>query len=89
MINTKEFKQFEKSHQYILHARDMYMLEKYGYDTLPLRIINHAFRLAVDEVLLKYQVEVLSDIAYGQGYMAMRVRFIELLKESKENMERK
>jgi hypothetical protein len=88
-MNTKEFKNFEKGFQYCLHSRDMYMIERYGFDELPLRVINHAYRLAVDETLYKYNIEVLSDVAYGQAYEAMRVRFIELLKDIKENMEKK
>ena len=89
MINTKEFKNFEKGFQYCLRSRDMYMIERYGFDELPLKLINHAYRLAVDETLCKYNIEVLSDVAYGQAYEAMRVRFIELLKDIKENVEKK
>ena len=88
-FNSKEFKQYEKGHQYTLHSRDTYFIERNGYDVLPLRIIHHDLRLAVDEVLCKYQVEVLSDIPYGQGYLEMRKRFAVLLKESKEMMESK
>ena len=88
MMNTKEFKNFEKGFQYCLHSRDMYMIERYGFDELPLKLINHAYRLAVDETLCKFNIEVLSDVAYGQAYEAMRVRFIELLKDIKENMEK-
>lgn len=89
MMNTKEFKNFEKGFQYCLHSRDMYMIERYGFDELPLKLINRAYRLAVDETLYKYNIKVLSDVAYGQAYEAMRVRFIELLKDLKAAIERK
>lgn len=89
MLNSTDFKNFEMGHQYILHSHDMYFLEKNNYDTLPLRVINHAFRLAVDEILTKYHVKVLSDIPFGRGYCEMRERFAQLLKESKEIVERR
>ena len=87
--NTKEFKQFEKGFQYVLHSRDMYMLERYGFDELPLKIINHAYRLAVDETLHKFNVDVLSDVAYGQAYLVMRTRFVELLQDVQKNVKGK
>lgn len=89
MMNTKEFKNFEKGFQYCLHSRDMYMIERYGFDELPLKLINHAYRLAVDETLCKFNIHVLSDALYGQAYAVMRERFIELLQDIKENVERK
>ena len=87
--NTKEFKQFEKDFQYVLHSRDMHMIERYGFDELPLKLINHAYRLAVDETLCKFNIDVLSDVAYGEAYSVMRARFVELLQDVQKNVKGK
>lgn len=84
---TEDYREFEKCHQYVLHSRELYLIESYGYDTLPLRIINHAFRLAVDETLHKYKVETISDVPFGKGFLYMRKRLLELLDQSKERIE--
>lgn len=80
LYGTPEYKEWEKNCQFVLKSRDMFLLEEYGFDKLPLKTINKAFKLATEEVLFKYDVEVLSDIPFGKGFEEKRVRFVELLK---------
>ena len=85
---TEDYREIEKYHQYILHSRELYLIERYNFDTLPLRIINRALALAVDETLHKYNVEVISDVPFGKGFLHMRARLLELLEQSKEKIEK-
>jgi hypothetical protein len=87
MFNSEDFKKFEKGYQYTLRSQEFYLIEKFKYDTLPLRVINRALRLAVDETLYKYRVETLSDVPFGKGYFDMRERLLELLEQSKKRVE--
>ena len=84
---TEDYREFEKCHQYVLHSRELYLIERYNFDTLPLRIINRALKLAVDETLYKYKVETISDVPFGKGFLYMRTRLLELLEQSKERVE--
>ena len=65
------------------------MIKRYGFDELPLKLINHAYRLAVDETLYKFNIQVLSEAPYGQALVVMRTRFVELLQDIKKNTKRK
>lgn len=80
LYGTPEYKEWEKNCQFVLKSREMSLLEEYEFDRLPLRTINKAFRLATEEILFKYNAEVLSDIPFGMGYGERRARFVELLK---------
>lgn len=74
----------EKENLYSFHSREKFLIERYGFDRLPLKVINDCYRLAVDIVLCEYGVELLSDLPYGMGYMKTRNHFIELLTQAKE-----
>ena len=77
-MEFKEFKDWELENQHRLNRRLQWYAKSYG-DKLTYNQVTQLYALAVDEVLIIYQVKNLSDIPWGIGYNLAKNLWLEKL----------
>ena len=79
-FNSKQFREYMKYKQYQLSDRDQFRASLYG-DKLTYNEIVELRLLALREILIKYKVEVITDISWGKGLLEYRNKWEMMMKE--------
>ena len=79
-FNSKQFRGYMKYKQYQLSDRDQFIASLYG-DKLTYNEIVELRLLALREILIKYKVEVITDISWGKGLLEYRNKWEMMMKE--------
>lgn len=79
-FNPEQFREYMKYKQYKLSDRDQFIASLYG-DKLTYNEIVELRLLALREVLIKYGVEVITDIPWGKGLLEYRDKWEKMMEE--------
>lgn len=79
-FNSEQFREYMKYKQYQLSDRDQFIASLYG-DKLTYNEIVELRLLALREILIKYKVEVITDISCGKGLLEYRNKWEMMMKE--------
>lgn len=81
-FDNEKFREYMKEKQYhINHPRDEWIASKYGNKLLYNEIIELRL-IALRQTLIKYDVEVITDIPWGKGLLEYRIKWEEMMIEA-------
>lgn len=80
-MNPEEFREWNKTHQFKLNDRDMWIASLYG-DKLTFNEVIQLRYFAIKETLIKYNVEVITDISWGKGLLEYRNKWEQMMNEA-------
>lgn len=83
-FNSEKFREYMKEKQYRMNQRDEWIASCYGNQLLYNEIIELRL-IALRQILIKYNVEVITDIPWGQGLFEYRNKWKEMMSEAVKN----
>lgn len=80
-FNDEKFRECMKEKQYHMNQRDEWIASRYGNKLLYNGIVELRL-IALRQILIKYNVEVITDIPWGRGLVEYRNKWIEMMSEA-------
>ena len=80
-FDNEKFREYIKEKQYHINQRDEWIASKYGNKLLYNEIIELRL-IALRQTLIKYDVEVITDIPWGKGLLEYRIKWEEMMNEA-------
>lgn len=81
VFNNDDFREYMKTKQYRLNERDEYIASLYG-DKLSFNEIIELRLIALRQTLIKYDIEVITDLSWGKGLVEYRNKWEQMMKEA-------
>ena len=80
-FDNEKFREYMKEKQYHMNQRDEWIASRYGNELLYNEIVELRL-IALRQILIKYNVEVMTDISWGRGLLEYRNKWIEMMSEA-------
>ena len=80
-FDNEKFREYIKEKQYHINPRDEWIASKYG-NKLLYNEITELRLIALRQTLIKYDVEVITDIPWGKGLLEYRIKWEEMMNEA-------
>lgn len=80
-FNDEKFRECMKEKQYHMDQRDEWIASRYGNKLLYNEIVELRL-IALRQILIKYNVEVITDIPWGRGLVEYRNKWIKMMSEA-------
>lgn len=80
-FRDETFREFMKEKQYHMNQTDEWIASRYG-DILLYNEIIELRLIALKQTLIKYNIEVITDLPFGQGLVEYRNKWKEMMSEA-------
>ena len=86
-FDKEEYKNYMRIKQYRFNEIDEWIASKYG-DKLTFNEVTELRLIAIRQILIKYNVEVITDISWGKGLLEYRKLWEEMMLDTIKTRER-
>lgn len=84
MFDNDKFREYMKTKQYHLSYRDEWIANRYG-NKLTYNEVMELRLIALRKTLIKYNIEVITDLQWGKGLVEFRNEWEKLMTEAVKN----